>query len=173
MNGESIFFMSDKPYTIIFVCTGNTCRSPMAEYLLKHALQNEEAPLSEVQVLSAGIAAGDGFPPSHNSVAAMENVGIDIGEHLTRHASPELLDQADLVLGMTLSHLYPLEEILGDDAEGKLHLMRDFIDDSDDPEIPDPFGMNIAAYEYARDSMVEAIPGILKFLKTQLNSTSS
>jgi len=163
--------MSEKPYTIVFVCTGNTCRSPMAEHLLKHALKNEGEPLSEIRVLSAGIAAGAGYPPSRNSEEAMSKVGIDISDHATQQASPELLDEADLVIGMTHSHIFPIQEALGESTAGKLRLMRSFIPETNDLEIPDPFGMNLSAYENARDSMVEAIPGILDYLRNLYNTT--
>jgi protein-tyrosine phosphatase len=139
----------------------------MAERLLKHALSVEAAPLNQLEILSAGVAAGNGFPASSDSVAAMKNVGIDLNDHLTTQASNEVLGKADLIFGMTQSHLDTVRYYLGDSANERIFLMRDFIPDSQDREIPDPFGGSFTDYEATRDSMVEAIPSLVAFLKTK------
>lgn len=142
----------------------------MAERLVKHALTAEPPPLNQLEVLSAGIAAGDGYPAAANSVAALKKVGIDLNDHSSSQASEELLDKADVIFGMTRSHLDSIRYYLGNSAEDRLFLMREFIEGAQDLEIPDPFGLGFADYENARDSMVEAIPGLIKYLRTKFTS---
>jgi protein-tyrosine-phosphatase len=139
----------------------------MAERLVKHALSVEPAPLNELIVQSAGIAAGNGYPASSDSIAALKKVGIDLNDHLTTQASDELLKEADFIFGMTQSHLDSVRYFLEDPADDRIFLMREFIEETQDREIPDPFGMSFTQYEYARDSMVEAIPSLIEFLKTK------
>ena len=144
----------------------------MAERLVKHALSAENPPLNQLQVRSAGIAAGNGYPASSNSVAALKKVGIALEDHTTTQATEDILNEADLIFAMTESHLDSVRYYLGDQTEGRIHLMREFMNNSSDREIPDPFGGNFTAYEHTRDSMVEAIPSLIAFLKTKFPATS-
>src|SRR5882724_1714768 len=87
--------------TILFVCTGNVCRSPMAEGLFRHATAGR----GDYRVLSAGLGAMDGQVPTPHSVAAMRELGIDISGQRSRMLTPELLTRADYIFGMTHSHV--------------------------------------------------------------------
>lgn len=144
----------------------------MAERLVQHALSVEAPPLNQLKVRSAGIAAANGYPASSNSIAALKKVGIDLNDHLSTQASEEILQEADLIFAMTDSHLDSLRYHLDEQALGRIHLMREFMDNSEDYQIPDPFGGGFADYEHTRDSMVEAIPSLIAFLKTQFPASS-
>src|SRR5690625_2637122 len=163
--------MKEKPKQILCICTGNICRSPMAEHLLLHALDAEGEPLKSIRVVSAGVAASEGDPVSRNSVLALKKVGLDISRHTSRQVTAELLRESDLILGMTESHRALLSYHC-DPLPAPIYLMREF-HDPNHPEIPDPFGMNLAAYETARDSIVESIPAIIRFLKEEFNKKNS
>lgn len=154
------------PGTIIIVCTANVCRSPMGEKLLRHALAAEPEPLRSLQVISAGIAAGKGYPATENSVAALKKVGLDLSDHASRPLTQELLDEALAVFCMTESHRAMIE-VSFDRVPKNLHLFREFVGRDGDAEIPDPFGGNFREYEACRDSMVEAVPSLVKFLRTR------
>lgn len=161
--------------TIVFVCTGNTCRSPMAERLLAHALEAEPHPLSSLKVLSAGTAAYAGDPPSPNSVEALRRVNIDLTDHRSRALSDHLLADALVVFGMTESHKFAIERFTADLQNAPpVLLMRELIPaiSTADLEIPDPFGGPLSSYEAARDSMVEAIPAIVGYLRQRLATQS-
>ena len=86
---------------ILFVCTGNICRSPMAEGLFRHVIRGRKG----FDVLSAGVGAVDGMPPSENAVRAMRALGIDISHQRSHALSPDLVAKADYIFGMTHSHV--------------------------------------------------------------------
>ncbi|MDR2845530.1 MAG: low molecular weight protein arginine phosphatase [Puniceicoccales bacterium] len=152
------------PKHVTFVCTGNICRSPMAEGLLRHALQAEPEPLRSLRVLSTGLAAYTGEPASPNAVRALKNVGIDIASHRSRSTTPEIVNHSLAVFVMTTQHLQALTAHFPNRPAGT-HLMRALIAGDVPREIPDPYGMGLADYEACRDSMVEAIPSIVAFLR--------
>src|SRR5260221_6467356 len=87
--------------TILFICTGNVCRSPMAEALFRRAVRGR----GEFRVYSAGIGALDGQPPTPHSVRAMRELGVDISAQRSRMLTAELVRSADIILGMTHRHV--------------------------------------------------------------------
>jgi len=97
--------------TILFICTGNICRSPMAEGLFRHAVAGD------YRVLSAGLGALDGQPPSTHSVTAMRELGIDISQQRSRMLTAELVQQADYIFGMTHSHVDTVQLLYPQAAE--------------------------------------------------------
>jgi protein-tyrosine-phosphatase len=153
------------PGHILVVCTGNICRSPMAEGLLRHALAGQPEPLKSLKVISAGVAARPGDLVSENSVVALKKAGIDISHLRAQPLTQELLDNALVVLGMTDSHR-SIIKMRAKPVPQRLHLFREFLPHPADKEIGDPFGGPLKVYEAARDEMVEAVPSLVVFLKT-------
>jgi protein-tyrosine phosphatase len=152
------------PGIIIVVCTANVCRSPMGEKLLQHALAAEPEPLRSLKVVSAGIAASRGQPATENSVAALKKVGLDLSSHASQPLTQALLDKAVAVFCMTESHRAMIE-LNFDRVPKHLYLFREFFGLDGDSEIPDPYGSCFRDYEACRDSMVEAVPSLVKALR--------
>ena len=151
---------------IIAVCTGNICRSPMVEALLKHALKAESGPLPNFRVISAGVAARDGDPASANSVTALKKVGLDISDHQSQPLTPELVAEADVIFGMTESHRAVIQSAI-DPTPQNIYLLREFMPREADKQIADPYGGPLPLYEECRDEIVEALPSVMAFLRKE------
>jgi protein-tyrosine-phosphatase len=139
----------------------------MGAALLRHALAAEPEPLRSLRVISAGVSARRGEPMTENSVAALKKVGIDAGSHASQPLTQQLLDDALLVLCMTESHRDTIQAV-ADPEPRDLRLFREFMHAPKYLEIADPYGGPFAAYVASRDEMVEAIPSIVQYLKTQV-----
>lgn len=160
------------PGTILTVCTANICRSPMAAVLLQHALAAQPEPLRSLRVLSAGVAGRDGQTVSANSVAALKKVGLDVAGHRSRALTQAMLDDALLVLCMTESHRAMIR-LQAAPVPRHLYLFREFMPQRGDKEIGDPFGGPLRVYEAVRDEMVEAIPSLVDFIRTQTGASAA
>lgn len=156
--------MADNKDTIVVVCTGNICRSPMGERLLAHALQKEAEPLKHLKIVSAGTHAASGQPASYHSVKALDKVGINLSDHKSKPVSEEMLSRAVAVFCMSQSHHDILTALYPEYAD-RFHLYREFMEKRERSDIADPFGLNASAYENSLDNMVEAIPSLLKWLR--------
>ena len=138
----------------------------MAAALLRHALLAQPEPLKSLGIVSAGVAARDGEPPTDQAVASLKKVGIDISAHRSRPLTQDLVDGALAVFCMTESHRAMIS-LTAEPPPGDLLLFREFMPDGK-KEIADPYGSPLPVYESCRDEMVEAIPSIVEFLRTHV-----
>jgi glycine hydroxymethyltransferase len=148
--------------TILFICTGNICRSPMAEGIFRQAVQGR----GNYRVGSAGLGAMEGQPPSAHAVEAVKELGIDISNQRSRMLSPSLVAQADYIFGMTHSHVDTVMLLYPQAAE-KTFLLREF-DDTLDPfekDISDPIGGSYEIYMNCRDQIEQGIVSLLRFIE--------
>jgi protein-tyrosine phosphatase len=134
-----------KKRTIVFVCTGNTCRSPMAQGLLQQYL--DENGITTVEVRTAGVMTIPGLLPTPEAVQVMDSSGIDIRKHRSAPLTPEMIRKADLVLGMTPFHVqFALR--LADDARHKTFLLKEYAkSDLKNYQISDPMGATLEVYK--------------------------
>lgn len=148
--------------TILFVCTGNVCRSPMAEGLLRHALKGR----GDYRVLSAGVGAIDGQPPSAHGVRALRELNIDISRLRSRMLTGDLVQQADYIFGMTHGHVDAIT-LLYPQAADKTFVLREFDEtlDTYEKDIADPIGGSYEVYLNVRDQIEQGIVSMLKFLE--------
>ncbi len=143
---------------ILFVCTGNVCRSPIAEYLLKKHLNGA----GRWVVGSAGTCALENQPPTPAAVAVMAEHGIDISGHRSRPLTRQLVEQARVIVAMTAAHARAVS-LLYPPAVEKTFVIGSF-DDSRDEDIEDPIGLSDEAYRRVRDKIARAMPGLASFL---------
>mgnify|MGYP005679843075 FL=1 len=158
--------MANQRNLILTICTGNICRSPIAEKLLQNALSLEAEPINLLEVVSAGVAAGYGIPASKNSITALKKVQIDLTRHKSQPVTEDLIERAFAIFGMTQSHLDALRYQYHD-LPKRVHLFREFMKVDNEIEIPDPYGQNYTAYSECFDSMVKAIPSLVTYLKKE------
>lgn len=128
---------------VLFVCTANICRSPMAETISTALAAEQRVPW---RATSAGVKAlvGEGMSPS--AVAALEEIGVYSGEHRARQVDPRMLQEADLVLTMTLNHADILRRLSPPDSD-KVHTLVAFANGTIEGEgIPDPYGQSMTAH---------------------------
>src|ERR1039457_6812980 len=150
--------------TILFLCTGNVCRSPMAEGLFRHAVTGR----GDFRVLSAGLGAMDGQPPTPHSVQAMREIGIEISHQRSHALTAEMVRTADYIFGMTHGHVDTVALLYPSAAE-KTFLLREF-DDSLEPyekDISDPIGCPYETYVECRNQIELGIATLLKFMEQQ------
>ena len=139
----------------------------MAEALLRATLAKRGQGLEKLKVASFGLAAQDGQPVSANSVKAMQRIGLDVSSHLSRLLTQADVDRSIVIFGMTESHLAALHSRFDALPEFVL-LLRDVLPTEVPRDIPDPFGGGYRDYEECRDSMVEAMPAMVEFLRQNL-----
>jgi len=131
---------------LVFVCTGNTCRSPMAEQLCRHLVARklgcapEDLPQRGVLIRSAGVAAMSGAEASPEAVRVLHEMGLDLSEHGSRPLTQNLIYQADQVLVMTQSHRQAILQHCPDAAEWVTLLSPDQTD------VTDPIGGTLEMY---------------------------
>ena len=132
---------------IVFVCTGNTCRSPMAEAIFREKTKDFS---ENITVSSCGLGALPGDAASENSVTVMAETGIDISSHRARQINEYIIDESDFIICLSDSHYNYLTPF----CKEKLVLLGD--------GIPDPYGGSVDEYRYCRDEIESAIDILLE-----------
>jgi len=148
-------------YNLLFVCSGNTCRSPLARAITERLLGDRG--WSHVRVDSAGTAAVQGAPASAQAVIVAEEESLDLSTHQSKELTPDLLDWADLVLVMTPSQF---EVVAQRGAADKVALATDFIEGPSSGEsVHDPFGGEVSAYRETYAQLRTAAEALLARLE--------
>ena len=151
---------SGKNRLIVFVCTGNICRSPMAEYLMRRRLGDPTV----WSVASAGVFAMDGAPASAEAVQALSDLDIDASGHRSQVLTDVLIESATLLAVMTASHK---QQVLSyfPDAEGKVFLLTEFGVGGAPQDVSDPIGQSLNVYRYTRDQIDSALSDLILYMK--------
>lgn len=133
-------------WTMLVICSGNTCRSPMAAAMAQHLLAKQrgltvdELDAAGIRVISAGVSAGPGMPASPPAVEAMAAQGLDLSKHRSRPLTPELIHEADVIYTMTDAHRHAVLS-MAPSAEAKTFTL--------DPtgDVEDPIGSGSSSYQ--------------------------
>jgi protein-tyrosine-phosphatase len=142
---------------VLVVCTGNSCRSPMAEGWLNRHLAG-----TGWTAESAGVAAWNGMPATPEAIQAMREIGIDISAHRSRKITAEMAVQAEVILAMTEGHRreiafwFPV-------AKEKTFLLNSF-GPGKPRDVADPVGLPVEAYRHTRDELAQALGDFLLHL---------
>lgn len=153
---------------VLFVCTGNICRSPIAEVLLRHRLEQEG--ITDWEVASAGTWTIDGRPASHYAIQLMTEQGLDLSPHRSQAVSRRLVEQADLVLVMTHSHAEALRLEFPDQV-AKIHLLSE-VKGGHRYDIKDPYGGSLAEYQDCVRELTTLIYGGFERIKSAVEKSA-
>lgn len=151
-----------KPFTVMMVCSGNTCRSPMAEALMRKMWEDAGAPFP-LYVFSRGTAAMLGFPASSEALNVMNKRGIDLSAHISWPVSQDDMAKADMVIAMTKSHKGALMSQFPQYSH-KIWTLSEIAPDEVQGDVDDPIGKGLEAYEKTALTLEKGIAALIKRL---------
>lgn len=147
--------------SVLFVCTGNSCRSVIAEGLFKKALKEKQIKM-DVEVSSAGTSPLSGMLPPPGAVRSSKELGVDISRHKAVILTPERIEKADIILAMDERHKRAISR-MSPDADEKTFLLKEFMGNGiDDLDIQDPIGQPLAVYQECAQTIIRSIDGLIK-----------
>jgi protein-tyrosine-phosphatase len=151
---------------VLYVCSGNICRSPMAEGCLRD--RAEIAGFGELRVGSAGTLGISGSPASPEAIRAMAELGTDIGRHRSRGLTTDLVRESDLLVVMTRAHLDEVHRRFPP-ARGRRFLLRAFENgprpDARPPDLDDPIGLPVEVYREQARIILRCSDHLLDYLR--------
>ena len=148
--------------TVLFVCTANVCRSPMAEAIFNALAEDRRLPY---RARSSGLAALENEPMASNARAALEEVGVSVGHHRARQVNESMLREADLVLALSPRHMAQLRERYGS-LSHKVHTLAQYASGAPAEDgISDPYGQAMTAYRASVYQLVGYIDSLVEALR--------
>ena len=146
---------------ILFVCTGNTCRSPLAEALARRIAR--ERGFGHVKISSAGTNAWDNVPASDGALLVGMERDVDLTSHRARILTPEIVSEADLIFVMTPAQR---DHVIQMGGRGKVHVLDEYALGAAGEGITDPFGGELSAYRETADALETYLNKVFDRLKS-------
>ena len=146
---------------ILFVCLGNICRSPMAQFVMQELVRREGL-AEQFQIESAATSREEiGNPPHHGTRRKLAQMGIPMGQHRARQMTAADYQEYDLLIGMEKWNLQAMQRIAGGDPDHKMHLLLDFTERGGDTADPWYTGN----FEVTFEDVWEGCQGLLQYLR--------
>lgn len=150
-------------FKILFVCTGNTCRSSMAEGIMKDLIKNNDLE-DKVYISSAGTGVNLSLPASDYAIQALNEIGLDITNHWSRPLNRQLIEDSDLILAMTGAHKNHILKTMAE-AEVKTFTLIEYATNDEKGNIEDPYFMDLDTYRNIRDEIMKYLLLVLEKIK--------
>jgi protein-tyrosine-phosphatase len=146
---------------LLFVCSGNTCRSPLAEALARKIADRRG--LEDLNVSSAGTNAQDNVPATDEALLVGMERGLDLTGHRSRKLTPAIVSEADLIFVMTPGHLEQVKQMGG---RGKVHVIDEYASGILNAGISDPYGGDLEAYRNTADVLEDELEKLFDRLQS-------
>ncbi|MCB9996007.1 MAG: low molecular weight phosphotyrosine protein phosphatase [Rhodospirillales bacterium] len=157
-------------YGVLFVCTGNICRSPTAEGVFRHYAA-QQGLSGHLHIDSAGTHGYHvGEPPDSRAIAAALARGVDMNDLRARKFSPADYGDFDLILAMDSGHHNIITRQIPNDARAQVALFMDYAPQAGSRDVPDPYYGGTAEFEYALDLVEQGVQGLIDHVRQQVES---
>lgn len=147
---------------IMFICTGNICRSAMAHKLMEKKLKDNN--IKDVEVYSCGIFAENGDSPTYNAIEVTKEYDVDLKGHKATNIRDSKIEEMDLILCATMSHKYSVIQMYPDLAN-KVYTIKEYVNENKDLDIKDPWGYDIEIYRFCIAEIDKLLDKIIEKIK--------
>ena len=150
---------------IMFICTGNICRSAMAHKLMEKKLKDNE--IRDIEVYSCGIFAENGDRPTYNAIEVTKEYDVDLKEHKATNIRDSKIEEMDLILCATMSHKYSVIQMYQSLAS-KVYTLKEYVNENKENknlDIKDPWGYDIEIYRFCIAEIDQLLDKIIEKIK--------
>jgi len=149
-------------FKVLIICTGNICRSPMAEVMIRSLLTNKQREV--IKLSSAGTNSPGGISAEPYAIQAMKDFGVDITGHRSRSLKREMVLESNLILVMEHIHAQLIKK-MAPHYKDKVRLLKEFGPNKAPEDVFDPYGGSLADYQECATTIKECLQGVMSFIE--------